>query len=950
MAAGHSIGKLFVELDLDPSRYMKAQQTLLKEAQSGADILEKNFKNLGIKSGASFDLMRAQAIKSFEQIKTASNVTSQDILRAEKAKNDQLKRLNEQQFGHHTGLIQGLKNNWIAATAAIYAAWRTVSAGIRLSQEIFDAGKVASQTKLAFTEIAGSAELAKDELDFLRATADKLGQNFWALIDSYKGVLAASKTTNIAGEETRHVFEAVMKASTTLGLSMDRTKLALYAIEQMMSKGKVTSEELRRQLGDVLPGAFSLAAKAMGLTTAEFDKMLREGKILSDDFLPKFAKALEEKYSGTVTESVAATNKWNEAVMDLKVTMAEGGFLEAASQVIRKLTDAIKDPSFQQGMVDFAKNMAEVAEHVASIAKYLGLRSVTGTFFEGIALSKEGLVDLDKFIKASFLERQRMVDQARSRGDIPESTIAAHGNISDGLVSSHGKMPVTTKPQIPTATSKVTAEDKAAIKEKQDLIDKLWKYEVDAAVKADKEMSDAYEQYATYEQDMKKKTAKITAEQAKAEIDLQKMLIDSMKRTDEGYFQYKWAALEQEKQKYLDLGFSKTAVEEAFARKAEDLYKEEALAHGNLIDGMKVGLMDYLDSQKTWADQGLALFNQFASSATSALSDSFFAVIKGDLDSLEDIWQSFLDTMLKAFTDMLAEMIVQWAMSGIMDLLSGKGFSGFSVENLTGGKSITDIVSSVSTAISGGKSGLSAAEVALQTGAPAVVSADLAYEAFAGTEAVVAGAETGTGALAGYAALGPVAAAILAAPVLGPTVTKYGKQLMQSFGMGKDLGPGSTDYLDAIAAGLDYVPGWEGMTSGFASKLLAEGGMEDFIRYMIKASGGFYGQRDGVFSGGFTRPDDPYGSFTPAFTYADAGPWTELLEQYKGLKSGIDFVPADGPYYLHRGERVTRAEDNKSATLTVNVPVMIDGKEIGYVVAKQMKVNPELILATRSLN
>jgi hypothetical protein len=120
--AEHSVGRIFVELDLDSTRYMKSQRTLLQEAKSGATTLEKNFKNLGIKSGATFDLMRAQAVQSLEAIKRSGKATTDDIIRAEKAKNETINRLNEQQFGKHTSLLSSLKSNWLATTAAITAS------------------------------------------------------------------------------------------------------------------------------------------------------------------------------------------------------------------------------------------------------------------------------------------------------------------------------------------------------------------------------------------------------------------------------------------------------------------------------------------------------------------------------------------------------------------------------------------------------------------------------------------------------------------------------------------------------------------------------------------------------------------------------------------------------------------------------------------------------------
>ena len=47
----------------------------------------------------------------------------------------------------------------------------------------------------------------------------------------------------------------------------------------MISKGKVQAEELRGQLGERLPSAFQLAAKAMGMTTAQLDKFMADGKL-----------------------------------------------------------------------------------------------------------------------------------------------------------------------------------------------------------------------------------------------------------------------------------------------------------------------------------------------------------------------------------------------------------------------------------------------------------------------------------------------------------------------------------------------------------------------------------------------------------------------------------------------------------------------------------------------
>ena len=81
----------------------------------------------------------------------------------------------------------------------------------------------------------------------------------------------------------------------------------MRAVEQMISKGTVSSQELKLQLGDALPGAFGHAAKAAGLTTAEFTKQLEAGKILASDFLPRLAKQLRDTYGGATADAATQT-------------------------------------------------------------------------------------------------------------------------------------------------------------------------------------------------------------------------------------------------------------------------------------------------------------------------------------------------------------------------------------------------------------------------------------------------------------------------------------------------------------------------------------------------------------------------------------------------------------------------------------------------------------------
>ena len=97
-------------------------------------------------------------------------------------------------------------------------------------------------------------------------------------------------------------------ANAALGGDAQDLQGILRATTQVLSKGKVQAEELRGQIGERLPGAFALFADAQGLTLAQLDKALEQGKVSAKDFVD-FAINLYDKYGEAakqINESPAA--------------------------------------------------------------------------------------------------------------------------------------------------------------------------------------------------------------------------------------------------------------------------------------------------------------------------------------------------------------------------------------------------------------------------------------------------------------------------------------------------------------------------------------------------------------------------------------------------------------------------------------------------------------------
>lgn len=167
---------------------------------------------------------------------------------------------------------------------------------------------------------SGSAEMGNKNFEFIRQTAQKLGLDLRGAVEGYKTFASAANLAGQSSQETNRQFAAVAKAAQVMGLSAEDTKGAFLALGQMMSKGNVQAEELRGQLGERLVGAFGIAAKAMGVTTGELNKMLQKGQVLAADFLPKFATELENTFgkgNDQVTTLAASQNRFNSSIDQL---------------------------------------------------------------------------------------------------------------------------------------------------------------------------------------------------------------------------------------------------------------------------------------------------------------------------------------------------------------------------------------------------------------------------------------------------------------------------------------------------------------------------------------------------------------------------------------------------------------------------------------------------------
>jgi tape measure domain-containing protein len=234
-------------------------------------------------------------------LKSQLNTAQSDL----KSFADSNKQTSDNIQNSFSGATDGIKN--------LVLGYLSLNAAIQAVGASFDTALKLDAINSALSAVLGSTEAAAAQFQQLSQFADQYGLNLIAVGEAYKNFAAAAVSANVPLEQTNYIFESVAKAASVLKLSNDDLKGSLNALSQMISKGTVSAEELRGQLGERLPGAFNLAAKAMGVTTAELGKMLENGEIMAGDLLPKLAlelnKTFGDKITGNVDSLQASTNR-----------------------------------------------------------------------------------------------------------------------------------------------------------------------------------------------------------------------------------------------------------------------------------------------------------------------------------------------------------------------------------------------------------------------------------------------------------------------------------------------------------------------------------------------------------------------------------------------------------------------------------------------------------------
>ena len=338
--------------------------------------------------------------------------------------------------------IAGLKSSFLSLAGAL-------GAGLGFTQLISNLKDTAVQLSVAKNTLENVSKTTKtfktsvgdvnvevsnyaENLEWCKNLAKSYSQDMVSLISNFAQFHAACEKTNLGLENQKLVFESLTKAAAYYHMSADRSRDMMNAITQMMSKGKVSAEELRRQLGNALPGAFNLMAAAMGVSTEKLEDMMKKGQVISAEVLPRFAAMLNTVTKNADFNSVQMSlnqlkNTWYELVENSGAENLFNNLVQGANKVLSVISRNINI---------IKSSLKGIA---AGILSFSGFKYLTK---EGDVFVKETERQLERLYRA---QRNAVKDFAKSRGLI----------VNDNVFEFNRKTPTPLSPGAP-GNSKLT--------------------------------------------------------------------------------------------------------------------------------------------------------------------------------------------------------------------------------------------------------------------------------------------------------------------------------------------------------------------------------------------------------------------------------------------------------------------------------------------------------------
>lgn len=195
--------------------------------------------------------------------------------------------------GPFSKLFGALENvaKFQAGFVAVSAAIQSITGSLN---QFIGQAKQLEGFELALKNIGFSTAETARALADAKDIAKGLGAPLDQVENSFKRMVPALQAVGTNAEDTNKFIESISARTQTLGLNTEQSGRFLEAFAQVLSKGKLQSEELNQQISE-LDGAFrTQLADALDVTTEELEDLIKTGQVTA----PVFVKAVNDMENG----------------------------------------------------------------------------------------------------------------------------------------------------------------------------------------------------------------------------------------------------------------------------------------------------------------------------------------------------------------------------------------------------------------------------------------------------------------------------------------------------------------------------------------------------------------------------------------------------------------------------------------------------------------------------
>jgi tape measure domain-containing protein len=328
----------------------KERERLEKQAIRATEMAEKQRVRVAQREAKERERLEKQAVRAAEMAEKqrvrATQQAEKERVRATQQAERERARASQERMRAEQNVARPLQG----ITSYVSAAF-AIGSIVNFTKELVQLIAQLEIVQSRFNFIYNGQE--EGEKGFLRLSERirTLGLDYQSTIEQFSSFSIAAQQANFTVLQTEDMFVRFASSLRAVGASNLQVQRSFYALQQMMSKGVVAAEELRRQMGESLPGAASIMYQAYKKlhpesvqTERDFMKLQEQGKILSREVLPEFINMLEKTFAPALESKMnsltATIERTEQAWLDFKFTLLD---VQPIKNALNTITEKLRD-------------------------------------------------------------------------------------------------------------------------------------------------------------------------------------------------------------------------------------------------------------------------------------------------------------------------------------------------------------------------------------------------------------------------------------------------------------------------------------------------------------------------------------------------------------------------------------------------------------------------------